>query len=63
MPTSARRRSALAFSRFAARGIRKTLTGERPPTGAIEESSRGCAAFCAQVDEAGSDLMLVENVR
>ncbi len=55
--------SDLCFYDFATGKIRKILTVERPLTWYIDVSSDGRTILYTQVDEAGSDLMLVENFR
>jgi len=55
--------SDLSFYNFATGKIRKVLTVERPVTFYIDVSPDGRTILYSQVDEAGSDLMLVENFR
>ena len=55
--------SDLSVYEFATGKIRKILTIERPVTWRIEVSRDGRTILYTQVDEAGSDLMLVENFR
>ena len=54
--------SDLSIYEFATGKIRKILTVERPVTWNVDVSS-GRTILYTQVDEAGSDLMLVENFR
>jgi Tol biopolymer transport system component len=56
-------RSALSLYEFATGKTRKILTVERPISSRIAVSPDGLTILYAQVDEADSDLMLVENFR
>ena len=53
----------IRFYEFATRKIQKLLTIERPVHLAIAVSPDGRTILYTQLDEAGSDLMLVENFR
>jgi hypothetical protein len=55
--------SDLSICEFATGKIQKILTIERPVTWYVDVSSDGRTILWTQVDEAGSDLMLVENFR
>jgi Tol biopolymer transport system component len=55
--------SDLCIYEFATERIRKLLTVERPVTLYVTVSRDGRTVLYTQVDEAGSDLMLVENFR
>ena len=55
--------SDLSVYDFATGKTRKILTIERPVTRSVDVSSDGRTILWTQVDEAGSDLMLVENFR
>jgi serine/threonine protein kinase len=55
--------SALSIYEFATGKTRKILTVERPVTWSVRVSRDGRTVIYPQVDETGSDLMLVENFR
>ena len=55
--------SDLSFYEFATGEIRRILAVERPVTFRIDVSPDGRTILYSQADEAGSDLMLVENFR
>ncbi len=55
--------SDLSIYEFATSKIRKIMTMERPVKSCVEVSPDGRTILYTQVDEAGSDLMLVENFR
>ena len=55
--------SDLSLYEFATEKTRKILTIERPVWGFVAVSPDGRTILCTQIDEAGSDLMLVENFR
>ena len=55
--------SDLSTYEFVTGKTRKILTVERPVTFAIDVSPDGRTILYTQVDESGSDLMLVENFR
>jgi Tol biopolymer transport system component len=55
--------SDLSIYEFATGKIRKILTVDRPITYQVEVSPDGRTILYTQIDEAGSDLMLVENFR
>jgi Tol biopolymer transport system component len=55
--------SDLAVYEFATSKIRKIVTVERPVTWSIAASPDGRTILYTQIDEVGSDLMLVENFR
>jgi hypothetical protein len=55
--------SDLSIYEFASGKTRKILTIERPVTWLIEVSRDGQTILYSQIDEVGSDLMLVENFK
>jgi hypothetical protein len=53
----------ISIYEFATRKVRKILTVDRPVAGVLEVSPDGRTILYPQLDEFGSNLMLVENFR
>ena len=62
-PADEKGRSDICLYEFATGKTRKVLTIEKPIDYSIEASPDGRTILYTQLDQAGSDLMLVENFR